>query len=450
MASMASRIRAGQSSPSPGDTVGTSPSRLGPQEHAAVEQAEYERGRQADLVAPGERSKPQFDPNQDAELDEISALRRDNHFLRDYVGRLTMELSRYQLKYPPAVTSDEETARKLAEDDATEVPPWLLNKDILAPLFVSYDDRIMSQDQLITELETELQTVLDRAQKVVEERDQLKQETGLNKVKDLEDIISVLREENKALSMEVEALKDPKMNQKISMAEHIMAIEEYRGLLKKLADKYDDDTKTLRGDLTSLGQAVDRLQKEKTVLVQKLAQTVKHADSLYEDLKTTQLAHQRVAHQLWRSQGARRQAENRTSEAVTLLQQMAGAVETSHHEKMQARQKIRELERSAGRYDQEVKDLKNKETQRLGLTLEYVKKQQERYDSDLSMLTQELKRMQLDSNMKSEELKSMLDERKKLEGELDHLYMITDRESKSLRETLLRMETSHDSDRPTR
>ncbi|CAF0906497.1 unnamed protein product [Rotaria sordida] len=102
----------------------------------------------------------------------IQELKKENHFLKDYVHRLSAASSEYQTMHPP------KTLRKEMNKDQRKMqglpmkgpsPIWLLNQKFLAPLFVCYDEKLHENKEFIKKLQTQLNELHDQIKLITDE-----------------------------------------------------------------------------------------------------------------------------------------------------------------------------------------------------------------------------------------------------------------------------------------
>ncbi|UJR28194.1 hypothetical protein I4U23_009445 [Adineta vaga] len=88
----------------------------------------------------------------------LRELKNENHFLKDYVHRLTSAASDYQATHPPKSLKKEMHRQHEVQGLPMKGPSpiWLLNQKFLAPLFVCYDEKLFQKDELIKKFQTQL------------------------------------------------------------------------------------------------------------------------------------------------------------------------------------------------------------------------------------------------------------------------------------------------------
>ncbi|XP_070188232.1 centrosomal protein of 89 kDa-like isoform X3 [Littorina saxatilis] len=107
---------------------------------------------------------------------QLDELREENEVLKNAVGRVNQELSRYQAKFRPL--SDEDRSRLQGLPADGPVPSWLINKRYLAPLFLAYDDLIQEKEEAMRQCQEELQALKKRTDEVVRENQRLQMKGG--------------------------------------------------------------------------------------------------------------------------------------------------------------------------------------------------------------------------------------------------------------------------------
>ncbi|UJR21266.1 hypothetical protein I4U23_024361 [Adineta vaga] len=108
---------------------------------------------QNELLSLKERS------TQDQGQSSARELKNENHFLKDYVHRLSVKLSEYQTLYPmDALKNDDSKEQRKMQGLPMKGPSpiWLLNQKFLAPLFVCYDEKLHEREEFIRKLQTQL------------------------------------------------------------------------------------------------------------------------------------------------------------------------------------------------------------------------------------------------------------------------------------------------------
>ncbi|CAF2411488.1 unnamed protein product [Rotaria sp. Silwood2] len=86
-------------------------------------------------------------------------LKKENHFLKDFIHRLNVASSEYQIMHPPDVLKkdmNKEQRNLKALPMKGPSPIWLLNQKFLAPLFVCYDEKLHEREEFIRKLQTQL------------------------------------------------------------------------------------------------------------------------------------------------------------------------------------------------------------------------------------------------------------------------------------------------------
>ncbi|CAF1128948.1 unnamed protein product [Rotaria sordida] len=109
---------------------------------------------------------------QDQSQSSTQELKKENHFLKDYIHRLTVASSEYQTMHPPNVLKndmDKEQRNLKALPMKGPSPIWLLNQKFLAPLFVCYDEKLYEREEFIRKLQTQLNELQDQVKLISNE-----------------------------------------------------------------------------------------------------------------------------------------------------------------------------------------------------------------------------------------------------------------------------------------
>ncbi|CAF0976224.1 unnamed protein product [Rotaria sp. Silwood1] len=109
---------------------------------------------------------------QDQGQTNTQELKKENHFLNDYIHRLNVASSEYQTIHPPDVlkkdTNNEQRNLKALPMKGPS-PIWLLNQKFLAPLFVCYDEKLHEREEFIRKLQTQLNELHDSVKIITNE-----------------------------------------------------------------------------------------------------------------------------------------------------------------------------------------------------------------------------------------------------------------------------------------
>eukprot|EP00742_Colponemidia_sp_Colp-10_P007456 GILJ01008031.1.p1 GENE.GILJ01008031.1~~GILJ01008031.1.p1 ORF type:complete len:794 (-),score=180.63 GILJ01008031.1:59-2395(-) len=132
--------------------------------------------KQTDIGRPSSREEtPILNVSKEQQLlQQISQLRRENEYLRDYATRSTKELGRFQAALPDV------GQREVHGDDEEPLPPWVVNSQYVSPLLLAYDQRISELEQQNSKYQDELQMWQDEVKRVVDQNEQLQAELAQN------------------------------------------------------------------------------------------------------------------------------------------------------------------------------------------------------------------------------------------------------------------------------
>ncbi|CAF2815027.1 unnamed protein product [Rotaria sp. Silwood2] len=148
----------------------------------------------------------------------IQELKKENHFLKDYIHRLNAASSEYQAMHPP------KTLKKEMNKDQRKMqglpmkgpsPIWLLNQKFLAPLFVCYDEKIHENKEFIKKLQTQLNELHDQVKLITNENISLherlarstpsgKDDVHLSDIEHIKRQAYLVLEENKVLQQQLD------------------------------------------------------------------------------------------------------------------------------------------------------------------------------------------------------------------------------------------------------
>ncbi|EDO45931.1 predicted protein [Nematostella vectensis] len=266
---------------------------------------------------------------------QVKDLQQENKHLRQTVHRLNVELSRYQAKYRPVLFEEVEG---MALPRSGEPAPWLVNTRLLAPLFLAYDDRLKEKEEIIKTYDEELTSFKGRVNEVVKENQELHMRLSKSKPEALElDQWQQLQEqarlvvEENALLMEQQDIQEHKLKEmqrlhgqevsklskrisklesekrrmqtemddltrnhsnlmhqyeavaaengkKISMEDHVIALDEWRSLLEDLKVKKTSEEDELKSHQ-------EAIQKEKNNLAVELADFKARVTQLERELE---------------------------------------------------------------------------------------------------------------------------------------------------------------------
>lgn len=181
----------------------------------------------------------------------------ENDGLKMTIHRLNVELSRYQTKFRHLSREESLTIEGLPSKGP--IPPWLLDIKYLSPLLLAYEDRMKEKDELNATLEEEMRMFRMRVQEVVKENEVLHQE--LNKSSpvscqewhQLQVQAELVLEENKLLLEQLE------IQQRKATDTH----EEHRQEVSKLTEKLtllETTTQTQEKELCASKEQVAILQ----------------------------------------------------------------------------------------------------------------------------------------------------------------------------------------------
>ncbi|XP_074769119.1 centrosomal protein of 89 kDa isoform X3 [Athene noctua] len=422
----------------------------------------------------------------------------ENDALKMTVHRLNVELSRYQTKFRPL--SQEEHLKLKSLPMKGPPPPWLLDMKYLSPLLLAYEDRIREKEDLILEHEDmknfkirveelvkenedlheqlnksnfitprEWQQLTTQAKLVLEENRLLMEQLEIQqaKAKDshrqhvkeaskltkqiviLEDRKHSQEEEIAEYQKQLEALRSTceelktKLDSKISSEEHFAVVNDLKSHLEQEQERKRCEVEDLMGKIASLQAENKKLLLEKNnftadnkILETEMEVTRKTNRQLKKKISVLKLQleeamEKEVAahHYLTNLIGL---VEKITQERDHLLV-LAKCLENENHGVLN---KIVEGSLRLGRLEEKVKVYKKKAAGKLGdISLRMTEREKE-FAGKTAQYQQEMKHLQRLLQDKQETLDEVLQQNKKVEGELEIIWEATSKENRRMRELL--------------
>eukprot|EP00916_Digyalum_oweni_P015261 GHVL01024947.1.p1 GENE.GHVL01024947.1~~GHVL01024947.1.p1 ORF type:complete len:659 (-),score=179.63 GHVL01024947.1:69-2045(-) len=324
-------------------------------------------------------------------LDQVARLKQENDDLRDFGDRTTKELRYIRSKLPSSVINREDSLTTFHDDDP--LPPWTTNVQLMAPLFLAYDDRINelemqlklrqrqlenfenTYEQLTKENEeylSELRVKTEQIQKLYEaKRDAvggIVDKSDIHAFEEREELselyrlaneeVSVLSQQNHVLKQQLEACNEALQQTSSSTGEEINSL---RIIIKSLEDKnkeLDDNLEAAMKNAADYEYQLDQSFKEKEKLEASCQLTSSELKKINEDNRKHIVRLQEDNQTLIRNieDGHRKQISNIREQSGPMLQSMEKKLQkiTEQYEESvkdvyKAEQKIETLQREIDR-----------------------------------------------------------------------------------------------------
>jgi len=176
---------------------------------------------------------------------EVVRLRRENLSYRDQLKRSLVELRSYQLKFPSAhVTYD--------DSELENLPPWATAPDIVSPIMRAYDERVRELEGVVSQQSGQLDAFQHKLESILAENDtlrniqldQLKNSTGAGGRGGFGAF-------NPMDSVKAETLIELNERIDILMAENAVMVEQKAALSTEL-DNYQDELTSRTDEMTTV------------------------------------------------------------------------------------------------------------------------------------------------------------------------------------------------------
>uniref|UniRef100_A0A663M309 Centrosomal protein 89 n=1 Tax=Athene cunicularia TaxID=194338 RepID=A0A663M309_ATHCN len=422
----------------------------------------------------------------------------ENDALKMTVHRLNVELSRYQTKFRPL--SQEEHLKLKSLPMKGPPPPWLLDMKYLSPLLLAYEDRIREKEDLSLEHEdmknfkirvkelvkenedlheqlnknnfitpTEWQQLTTQAKLVLEENRLLMEQLEIQqaKAKDshrqhvkeaskltkqiiiLEDRKQSQEEEIAEYQKQLEALRSTceelktKLDSKISAEEHFAVVNDLKSHLEQEQERKHCEVEDLMGKIASLQAENKKLLLEKNsftadnkILQTEMEMTQKTNWQLKKKISLLKL-------QLEEAMEKEVAAHHYLTNLIGLVEKITQERDHLHflakcleNENRGALNKIVEGSVRLGRLEEKVKVYKKKAAGKLGDISLRMTEQEKEFAGKTARYQQEMKHLQRLLQDKQETLDEVLQQNKKVEGELEIIWEATSKETRRMRELL--------------
>lgn len=279
--------------------------------------------KESDLGVPSNRRTVEPPPNREQYLSQISEQSKTIEFLQDQVKRLNIELGHYQALYPNANIDERElkiaalNAGQLLEED-DPIPPWLINARLMAPLLVSYDERIAQLNSDISMCKEELENFSGRMKALVQENEQLRSQlkrTVEEKVRTAEKV--ELLHSGNFPNLNSERSSEYQERLDLLKAENDLLLEQQRNL--------QDEFEAVRRELlvmNSLRTQVEEANKAQKELVQQLEAITRERATLVKENAELEKNFESVQTRVHEFQRSAEQAKSEAATAVRDLQSM--------------------------------------------------------------------------------------------------------------------------------
>uniref|UniRef100_A0A8D0FS71 Centrosomal protein 89 n=1 Tax=Strix occidentalis caurina TaxID=311401 RepID=A0A8D0FS71_STROC len=438
--------------------------------------------------------------HREEEATELLSLRQqaqelvdENDALKMTVHRLNVELSRYQTKFRPL--SQEEVRILVIKAICTE-----LDMKYLSPLLLAYEDRIREKEDLNLEHEdmknfkvrveelvkenedlheqlnknnfitpTEWQQLQTQAKLVLEENGLLMEQLEIQQAKAKDSHRQHVKEASK-LTKQIIILEDKKQSQEEEIAEYQKQVEALRSTCEELKTKLDskiaaEEHFALVNDLKShLQQEQERKRCEVEDLMGKIASLQAQnkkllleknkftADNkiLETEMEMTQKTNRRLKKKIGLLKLQLEEAMEKEVAAHHYLTNLIGLVEKIAQERDHliflakclenenhgVLNKIVEGSLRLGRLEEKVKVYKKKAAGKLGDISLRMTEQEKEFAGKTAQYQQEMKHLQRLLQDKQETLDEVLQQKKKVEGELEIIWESTSKENRRMRELL--------------
>uniref|UniRef100_A0A8C0IAX2 Centrosomal protein 89 n=1 Tax=Bubo bubo TaxID=30461 RepID=A0A8C0IAX2_BUBBB len=430
--------------------------------------------------------------HREEEATELLSLRQqaqelvdENDALKMTVHRLNVELSRYQTKFRP-----------LSQEEVR----ILLDMKYLSPLLLAYEDRIREKEDLNLEHEdmknfkvrveelvkenedlhkqlnknnfitpTEWQQLQTQAKLVLEENGLLMEQLEIQQAKAKDSHRQHVKEASK-LTKQIIILEDKKQSQEEEIAEYQKQVEALRSTCEELKTKLDskiaaEEHFALVNDLKShLQQEQERKRCEVEDLMGKIASLQAQnkkllleknkftADNkiLETEMEMTQKTNRRLKKKIGLLKLQLEEAMEKEVAAHHYLTNLIGLVEKIAQERDHliflakclenenhgVLNKIVEGSLRLGRLEEKVKVYKKKAAGKLGDISLRMTEQEKEFAGKTAQYQQEMKHLQRLLQDKQETLDEVLQQKKKVEGELEIIWESTSKENRRMRELL--------------
>ncbi|XP_074769124.1 centrosomal protein of 89 kDa isoform X7 [Athene noctua] len=414
--------------------------------------------------------------HREEEATELLSLRQqaqelvdENDALKMTVHRLNVELSRYQTKFRPL--SQEEHLKLKSLPMKGPPPPWLLDMKYLSPLLLAYEDRIREKEDLILEHEEDMKNFKIRVEELVKENEDLHEQLNKSNFitprewQQLTTQAKLVLEENRLLMEQLEIqqakakdshrqhvkeaskltkqiviLEDRKHSQEEEIAEYQKQLEALRSTCEELKTKLDSKISSeehfaVVNDLKShLEQEQERKRCEVEDLMGKIASLQAENKKLLLEKNNFTADNKILETEMEVTRKTNRQLKKKISVLKLQLEEAMEKEVAAHHY-------LTNLIGLVEKITQERDHLlvlvyKKKAAGKLGdISLRMTEREKE-FAGKTAQYQQEMKHLQRLLQDKQETLDEVLQQNKKVEGELEIIWEATSKENRRMRELL--------------
>ncbi|KAK7499010.1 hypothetical protein BaRGS_00009819 [Batillaria attramentaria] len=425
---------------------------------------------------------------------QLEELREENEVMKNTVGKLNQELSRYQAQFRPL--SDEEQSRLQGLPSDGPVPSWLINKRYLAPLFLAYDDLIAEKEQVIAHCQQELRKLRERTEEVVRENQRLQLRGGgsgtgqLNSSEwqQLQEQARLVLEENQILVEQVDVqqqkVKDllSRLTKKLSASETEKEeaereLEDLRRKFKDIKHKYDHMVLDTGSHMTmqdhihsvadlkrSVTEERENLEREREKMANKLKaseeerkqQTMATIElnaenkQLRAEIKALHRSVKRTQNKMLILQKAIQQSENKELVTQNELANVIRIVEKTALERDTAFKVVKEQQQDCketvnrmvgnsvvmGKLEEKLKMYKIKASAKLEEVAQKLKEQDEAFNRQRQEYEREIRYLRLLVKEKEETIAGMEGAKKEVEQDLEAMWQAASSENQRLKDIL--------------
>ncbi|KAG2378003.1 hypothetical protein C9374_008625 [Naegleria lovaniensis] len=240
-----------------------------------------------DLVVPSNRTDDPFreiqsTPDVLSWKTKINELEVQIDYLKDVVQRLSDELARYQVKYPPIAAEHSESII---------IAPWFFDSQHMNPLLVSYDHRIMELSNEIKLYKEKIESLNAEVKSVSTENEELQQ----NLKNLIEKQISKNNEQNSVIPFNIPSEEWDELQQRVELLdrENKLLLEEQRELQNEIDRLRNENRRSFSESNPFVPGDSDRVKLMLESAKKKIASLQKEKEDLKRDTRRVkQLEHE--------------------------------------------------------------------------------------------------------------------------------------------------------------
>ncbi|XP_071612865.1 centrosomal protein of 89 kDa isoform X2 [Heliangelus exortis] len=395
----------------------------------------------------------------------------ENDALKLTVHRLNVELSRYQTKFRPLFQEEHQKLKSLPMKGPA--PPWLedmKNFKVRVEELVKENEDLheqLNKSNLITT--TEWQQLQTQAKLVLEENRLLMQQLEIQQAKAKDSHKQHVQEASK-LTKQILILEDKKRSQEEEIAEYQkqlealcstceelkaklgsrIAPEEHFALVNDLKSHLQEEQEKKHSEVEDLMGKIASLQAENKKLLLEKKNFMADNKILETKMKMTQKANRKLKKNIGLLTVQLQEAMEEELAAQHYLANLIGLVEKIAQERNDlfvwnkclenenhgALNKIAESCLHLGKIEEKVKGYKRKAAGKLGSISHKMIEQEKEFAGKTAQYQQEIKQLQHLLQDKQETLDEVLEQKRKVEGEIEIIWESTTKENRRLREAL--------------